>query len=235
MATLNEIAYDILNTLRGGQSSDDDLISLRQLYFQINVVRAKLIREDLNKGRSISNNVSQSLGCLDVELTDSSVCCGIDTGCKVLRSTQQLPEPVELYQQDLITKIGPISIGSRPYDIVSIDRIPFMGFTPFSGINGQTYAAIQDRYVYLFTPKNKPILTTKISVYGIWADPMDAARFNHCDGTTCFNEDSEYPVSTHMIETIKQIVINDSGRIIASAPSDSSGDSKNDLQPNSQK
>lgn len=234
MPTLNEIAYDCLNTIRAGVSSDDDTLSLRQLYFQIHNIRAKLIREDLNKGRSLSQNLIQSLGCLDVTPIDASVCCGVTVDCNAFRSTERLPEPIELYQEDLITRVGSIIVGTRPFDIVPIDRIPYMGLTPFSGINKQTYAAIQDRYVYLFTPKGNKQLIKKISVSGIWANPTEAARFNSCDGVACYTEDSQYPISAHMIDLLKQMIMQSSLKIAAQAPSDNTGDAKSDPKPNSQ-
>ena len=54
MATIKEIVYDIKNIVRGGLQSDDEMISDRQIEFQINSIRAQLIRQDINKRRSIS-------------------------------------------------------------------------------------------------------------------------------------------------------------------------------------
>ena len=46
--TLDEIAYNILNLLRGGRSSNDELISIEQIKFNIKHYRAMFIRRDLS-------------------------------------------------------------------------------------------------------------------------------------------------------------------------------------------
>ena len=66
MATIKEIVYDIKNLMRGGMQSDDELISDRQIEFQINTLRAQFIRQDINKRRSISDNIKQLIHCLEV-------------------------------------------------------------------------------------------------------------------------------------------------------------------------
>ena len=47
--------------------SDDEIISDRQIEFQINSLRAQFIRQDINKRRSISDNIKQIIPCLEVE------------------------------------------------------------------------------------------------------------------------------------------------------------------------
>ena len=46
--TLNEIAYNILNTYRGGRSNNNDHISLDQVKFTIKYYRAMFIRRDMS-------------------------------------------------------------------------------------------------------------------------------------------------------------------------------------------
>ncbi len=65
--TLNEISYDLLETVRGTtRLSDDDSLSLELLQYWVINSRAKLIRDDLNKGRSLSENIVQTIPCIDV-------------------------------------------------------------------------------------------------------------------------------------------------------------------------
>jgi hypothetical protein len=59
MASYNEIVYNLKNVYRGGITSDDETMSDRQLIFIFNYYRAKLIREDLNKGRTIDRSIIQ--------------------------------------------------------------------------------------------------------------------------------------------------------------------------------
>ena len=67
MATIKEIVYDLKNIIRGGLQSDDEMISDRQIEFQVDSLRAQYIRQDINKRRSISDNIKQIIHCLEVE------------------------------------------------------------------------------------------------------------------------------------------------------------------------
>ncbi len=232
--TLNHLVFDTANLLRAGVTSDDDSLDLRQIAFWWKNIRAQLIRQDLNKNRSISDNIEQHLDCIDVEQVDASVTCGINVDCKVYRSTLQIPKPIEIAQEDLITEIGPIAIGQRPFHIVPIERIPYIGFTPFAGINNSIKAAILDRYVYIFVPKNDRVIK-KISLSGVFADPTDAARFCSCSGVACYTDDSPYPISEHMIEIGKKMIIDTNIRTFLTVGTDTRGDANSTVQPNSTK
>ena len=84
MATLNEISYDLLSIVRP-QLSDDTDIEIRQIKFWIRNQRALWIRNELNRKRSIDEDIIQTL-CADIEEVDASDCCGIDLDCDILRT-----------------------------------------------------------------------------------------------------------------------------------------------------
>ena len=64
--TLDEIAYNILNLLRKGRSSNDEFISIDQLKFNIKHYRAMFIRRDYARNGYVSNHLQQDLGCLNL-------------------------------------------------------------------------------------------------------------------------------------------------------------------------
>ena len=109
MATLKEIVYDIKNIVRGGMQSDDEIISDRQIEFQIHSLRAQFIRQDINKRRSISDNIKQIITCLKVEAVKGST-CGLSDDIIIVRSKEKVPNPIETSHSDLITAIGPTGI-----------------------------------------------------------------------------------------------------------------------------
>ena len=57
MSTLRELGFDLLNIMRAGRAGDVEAISLQQIQFWIKTTRATLIRQELNKGKTISENV----------------------------------------------------------------------------------------------------------------------------------------------------------------------------------
>ena len=58
--TLDEIAYNLLNLVRGGRSSNDEQISLSQLKFNIKHYRAMLIRRDYARNGYVSRQLSKT-------------------------------------------------------------------------------------------------------------------------------------------------------------------------------
>ncbi len=229
--SLNKLVYDLANLTRSGVTSDDDHLALRQIEFWVHNTRAKLIREDYNKGRTISDNVTQYLTCVEMEIVDASVACGIEVDCTVYKSTLQLPKAIETATEDLILRITPIAVGQKPFQMISMDRVPYLGFSPFSGINNSIKAAIEDRYAYLFVPKNDRVIK-RINIDIVAEDPTDLARFCTCTGDACYTNDSDYPISAHMVETMKQMIINTNIKIITSTPTDSTGNANSDVQSN---
>lgn len=73
--TLNQIAYNILNVIRGGRSNNDDHISLDQIKFNIKYYRAMLIRRDLARNNFMSRHIEQDLKCLRLIPVDANKCC----------------------------------------------------------------------------------------------------------------------------------------------------------------
>lgn len=59
MATLNEIAYNILNIARSGRSSDDDNLNINQIKHWIHYYRGKLLQNYTSNGRKIHPNTLQ--------------------------------------------------------------------------------------------------------------------------------------------------------------------------------
>ena len=225
MVTLKHIVFDLLDVIRQGKQSDDDPIPYRQVAWHVHNVRAKLIREDLAKNRSVSDNIKQSLGCMDVSKVDASLCCSTNIDCDVYRTDMQIPQPVELLQKDLITRVGSIVIGSKPYVIVPIERIPYIGFTPFSGINNAVYCSIVNRYIFIFMKKKNKVIK-KITCEGVWADPTEVSGYTTCESNACYTDDSYYPISQHMIEPLKQIILANNLKLEMQAPADLKGNAQ---------
>ena len=85
MATIKEIVYDIKNLIRGGMQSDDEIISDRQIEFQVDSLRAQFIRQDINKRRSISDNIKQIIPSLSLVSVPSAT-VGMSMDGNILRS-----------------------------------------------------------------------------------------------------------------------------------------------------
>lgn len=223
--TLNELAYDIMSNVEGtSRISDDSELSIDQVYFKIHTTRAMLIRQDQAKGRSLSDNILQTLPCLNVIKVNASECCGITSPCELYRTELQLPRAIETYQRDLIVRVSGVDITGPSWNYVSLAHIPWAGVSKWT--KDSTKWFVKDRYVYILNPP----MVRKISVTGVFEDPTDLAAFPTCSGTPCFsNDNNEYPLSSFMVPTLKQLVLEDLMRM-RGAPSDEKGNEEAKVQ-----
>lgn len=206
MLTKAKLAYDIYSICSGSDRiSDDSPIELETIYYKIDTTRAFLIRTDQNKGRSVSDNILQILPCVPVSIIDASSCpCRLPSDCTVLRSTNKIPRFIELYQKDLVTRISGPSIDGIGFSIISFARASRAGSSRWT--KNSPKAFLHQGYVYLVN--TGPL--TNISIEGVFQEPSEASQFANCDGTQCYSDDtSEYPISSHMIGALKDLVLKD--------------------------
>lgn len=201
MITKDHLIFDLLGIARNGRVVDDESFTPENVGFWVDTTRAKLIRQDINKGRSINPDIIQIISCLDMILVDASE-CGCDvTGCKVLRSKDRLPTAIEINNKNLITRIGPVGVTSKGFTIMPYERAQLTGHNKFTA--HITKAFIRDRYVYLITNDYLP----KISVSGVWSFPEELSKYTTCSGDPCYSKTSYYPISAHMVEDLKQMIL----------------------------
>ena len=89
--TLNEIAHNILNLLRGGRPSQSEHITLDQIKFNVKYYRAMLIRRDYARNGIITRHLEQDLGCLELEEVNASQCCNLPVSCSVSKTIHKIP------------------------------------------------------------------------------------------------------------------------------------------------
>lgn len=222
--TSEEIAYDILFNLEGtSRSSDDSEIELEQIYFKMDTTRAMLIRQDQAKGRSLSDNIVQTISCLEVEQVSASECCGITSECTILRTKLRIPRPIELYQKDLITRVSGVNIVSPSWTNIPYSKLEYSGVSKWT--KNSTKWFLKDGYIYIINPPQ----VQKISVTGVFENPSDLANYQNCASQACWDTSSQYPISGHMLPTLKQLILEDLMRL-KQAPSDEQGDESSKVQ-----
>lgn len=231
MALLKEIVYDIKNIIRGGVQSDDEIISDSQIEFQIHTLRAQFIRQDINKRRSISDNIKQLIHCLEVEAVSGST-CGLSDADLIVRSKLKIPSSIETAHQNLVTAIGPTGILASNFHFIPYNRAPWAGNNRYT--KRMTFAFLLDGFVYILGPDAEDMET--IRVEGVWQDPTDIGNYTKSSGEFSYNVDTdEYPVSASMLDMIKQAMMAQNMQPLVQMPTDRSNNATSDVQPNAQK
>ena len=225
MATYKEIVYNLKNIYRGGITSDDETLSDRQLIFIFNYYRAKLIREDLNKKRTLDRQLIQDLGCVEVECVDAAECCEVsDSGATVLRTVKPLPKLLELPNKTLITYVGTVD-KQTSFQLSTEILSKWSKYNKYTGKTPKAYLRNDERYLYI---TNAPKGIELINIQGVFEDPKDVSEFNHCSGVPCFTDDSEYPLSAHMLPVINELIMSKELRMLISTPTDETNNTQED-------
>lgn len=200
MTSLKKYVYDIRNIARAGGITDDERIAYRQVAEWIRQYRSLWLVQDQAKNRTISDNVSQDLGCVEMERVDKAECCTAEEGCMILKSVLAIPTPIDYQQWDGLTYVGDISKqhGFEPSVAVRAYWDQFNKYTAkvpkYYYHQGHIYITVKQFIKYL-------------NVKGVFEDPTDAARFATCDGDPCYTDDMSYPITGKMFAFIKEQIM----------------------------
>jgi|TARA_B110000902_G_C14096778_1_gene509060 hypothetical protein len=220
--TLDEIAYNLLNLVRGGISNQDEIISIEQIKFNIKHYRAMFIRRDFAKNNFISRHAEQDLGCVELERVNASQCCNLPVTYSVFRSVQPLPKTIRMNFKESLTYIGDVT-GTRAIPLVDSHTIQFLPYDKYT--KGKYKAYMIADYLYIY---NADGLDT-INVRGIFEDPAEVSKYALCDKGNCYESNKDpFPISMDMINLINQGITSGELNLLTGTFSDTSNDRMQD-------
>jgi hypothetical protein len=214
--TLKEISYNILNLYRGGRSSNNEHISLRQIEFNVKHYRAMLLRRDFARNGLVSRHVEQDLGCIELEKVNASKCCKLPKECDVVRTVVDIPRTVRFNFTDAITHVSdPSGLITIPVvDALTVQFLPYDRFTK----NTRKAYMIEDK-LYIYNPGGMDT----INIRGVFEDPEVVAKFE-CDGRNCYDDQSDFPMPLDMVQAITDGLVKGTFMMIAQTVSDTEND-----------
>ena len=218
--TLNEIAYNILNLVRGGRSSNNDHISLDQIKFNVQYYRAMFIRRDFTRNGIITRSLEQDLGCLELEKVDASKCCNLPVECAVYKTIKKIPKTVRFSFRDAITHVSDVTgIGTIP--LVESHVVQWLPYDKYTKDKYKAYM-IED-YMYVYNANGLGF----INVRGVFEDPKDVALFD-CDDSDCYNDNMDYPLPADMLQMITQGILSTELVMLSGSMNDTTNDAAQD-------
>jgi len=222
--TLNEIAYNLLNLVRGGRSNTDEHISLEQIKFNIRHYRAMFIRRDYSKNGFSSRHIEQDLGCVYLEPVDASKCCDLPTSCSVYRTKKTIPRTVRYNFEEAISYVGDVH-GTGTIPLVKPNTVKFLPYDKYTKDRLKAYMIGDYLYVY-----NADGLEA-VNIRGVFEDPRDVSRFDECTSGSCYDDNEEYPVPLDMLNIINSGLINGELSLLSGTLSDTTNDRAQDVTP----
>jgi hypothetical protein len=218
--TLNEIAYNILNLVRGGRSSNNEHISLDQVKFNVKYYRAMLIRRDFARNGTITRHLEQDLKCLELVKVDASKCCNLPTECAVYKTIRKIPRTVRFNFKDAVTYVGAID-GKANIPIVESHTVQWLPYDKYTKNKMKAYM-IED-YLYVYNADGLKF----INVRGIFEDPEDLSKYD-CDGNDCYDSESDFPIPMDMLQTITQGIMSGELMMLSTSVNDTTNDTLQD-------
>lgn len=222
--TLDALAYDLLLTIRNGRIVDDDDLDIRQVKFWIRNNRAVWIKNELAKGRPISNRFIQDMGCSELIKADVGICMPI--GCTILRTSTEVPNTIEVNGIPTLTRVGPAIVDTGTFTIIPYERVPYIGNGRFN--SNAIYAFWKDNYIYLVTNSRSLNYTgmRKINIRGVFADP---------EAVPGYDSTKDYPISEALWVYMKDIILKSDVTMFLSTISDITNDATDTTQPQESK
>ena len=218
--TLDEIAYNILNLVRGGRTNTGEHISLSQLKFNIKYYRAMLIRRDYARNGNITRHLEQDLNCIELEKVNASKCCSLPISSDVYKSKLPIPKTVRLNFTDAITNVADVT-GIETIPLVDPTHVQFLPYDKY--VKNAKRAYMIEDYLYIYNPSGLQF----VNVRGIFENPEDLKSYK-CENGDCYNSSDNYPIPMDMVQTITQGIASTELQLLAGTMSDTTNDNAQD-------
>lgn len=218
--TLDAMAYDLWLTIRNGRVVDDDDLDLRQIKFWIRNNRAVWIKNELSKGRPISQRFIQDMGCVELERSDLGICAPV--GCSILRTKLEVPNTIEHNGIPTLTRVGPAVTNTGTYTVIPYERVPYVGNGRFN--SKAIYAFWKDNRVYLTSASSSLNFTgmQKANIRGVFVDPEKVPGYSSTQ---------DYPLTEALWVYMKDIIMKSDVTMFLSTIGDVVNDSSDTTQP----
>lgn len=201
MATFNEISYNILNIARGGISSDDDRLNIRQIKFWVEYYRARLLMEFTDAGKNIDPHLVQDLGCLKLTEVDRAECPSITWESKIKKAT--IPKVISLPQDRGILFVGYID-KQKPIAFVSADTMYWNQHRFIT--NEEVRAFLINDQLYIDSPTDEDLCF--INVRGVFENPSDVETEDTDGNKVCFDDDTDvYPMPKKLVQMVTERIL----------------------------
>lgn len=231
MTDFRHIVYMVLDELK--IDSDDSYYTPEHVIFLVSKYRALLLKQrysDLKRTIALSNYSSLTFLLVPV----SSDPCGVGI---YLRSSEKLPDLMDLAGIIGSTKVTTHNVLSKPVTFVNNSRFRYIGKDRWT--KDYIYCTLGlDKYLYIKSANPQFRYLEKVTISSVFEDPLKVYEYNYsqgfcnCDSQPCDPLDIEVPVQEDLIPQIIELCVRDLGRMIYN-PEDkvnNSTDDQSDIQ-----
>jgi len=205
MASLNEIAYDLMQHVRANAVDDEDL-DLRSIKFWIKNQRALWVKNALSKGKPVPDSF--------VQYIDAEPVSGSNTNKS---TTDDIPQPIFTSCSGAkITRVGAADDTTVDYKFGTYRQSKYYGNGRFN--SDFIFSYYRDKKIHIVGDDLSAI--TSVDIAGVFEDPSDV------DG---FSETADYPITDSLIPYMKAEIIKLDIAVFLELESDNINNAHNDL------
>lgn len=212
---ISELRVELLHNDKMDNKYNDN----RFLYELINTQRNTWLKNEMNKGRSIEDNIRQSINGLELQVADASTFPLIATNSRVLRTIDKIPRTIERLHNDTILQVRNSNLVSQKYNYVHRDKFPFVGNGRFN--KSDIFITLYNDHLYVKLQKENPkiAMLTHLTIEGVFEDPREPYYFKDEARKATYDVYlEEYPLSRAMWTYIKGVILQAEGKLITNIP-----------------
>lgn len=162
--------------------------------------RQTLVRQDYQKTGNFPTSSTVSF-CVNVTEKNSTECCGVDLGCKVEVSVEDIPLPMDVKDQVNFLYVGGIT-GMEPFGYLKPVELPFVKNRRLTS-ELKYYTYINRKLVFINTPGLE-----KAKIIYVPASLTDAAKMIDCStGKSCIDVEDDSFIEGHWVDALTKMVL----------------------------
>lgn len=207
--TLNQLIDNILLIARNSNVAESEHLSRIQIEKWIIAYRAMLLKQDIDKGYDIDSMYTTTIGPIHLNRIESI------PGRFTYVSDTELPKLVSSHNNN-----GLCNVKDLFGNLIQVGDQTKAKYQKYRKATCNDYIAwLSNNRIYIQGDSNK---LEYIQVEVVLEDPTE--------GQECFDPDSEFPIPSAKIPTITQLIMNNELKVLTAMPSDTTNDSRDDLQ-----
>lgn len=207
--TLNQLIDNILLIARNSNVAESEHLSRIQIEKWIIAYRAMLLKQDIDKGYDIDSMYTTTIGPIHLNRIESI------PGRFTYVSDTELPKLVSSHNNN-----GLCNVKDLFGNLIQVGDQTKAKYQKYRKATCNDYIAwLSNNRIYIQGDSNK---LEYIQVEVVLEDPTEEQE--------CFDPDSEFPIPSAKIPTITQLIMNNELKVLTAMPSDTTNDSRDDLQ-----
>lgn len=207
--SLNQLIDNILLIARNSNVAESEHLSRIQIEKWIIAYRAMLLKQDIDKGYDIDSMYTTTIGPIHLNRIESV------PGRFTYVSDTELPKLVSSHNNN-----GLCNVKDLFGNLIQVGDQTKAKYQKYRKATCNDYIAwLSNNRIYIQGDSNK---LEYIYVEVVLEDPTEEQE--------CFDPDSEFPIPSAKIPTITQLIMNNELKVLTAMPSDTTNDSRDDLQ-----